>query len=126
MEDKFDGMYMNHLSNKHDEWAGENRSKRKSYKKGSSQITRDGERSTGNSESGKILTKYLHKRRYFGLLRNDYIISYQKIKVYRIETIGLGGFRWNHGVSGKFNPSNYCGIYCMVSSSSYGPASMTS
>ena len=38
------------------------------------------------------------------------IISYQRIKVYRVETVDIGRFRWNNGVSGKFIPSKYCGI----------------
>ena len=56
---------------------------------------------------------------YFGLLGNDHIldyypiISYQRIKIYRVETIDMGRFHWNNGVSGKCNPSKYGGIYCM-------------
>ena len=42
----------------------------------------------------------------------DTIILYQRIKLYRIETIDIGRFRWNNGVSGKCNPSKYYGIYC--------------
>ena len=30
------------------------------------------------------------------------IISYQKIKVYRVETIYMGRSHWNNGVIGKF------------------------
>ena len=40
------------------------------------------------------------------------IISYLRIKVFRVETMDIGRLRWNNGVSGKFNPSNYIGIYC--------------
>ena len=29
-----------------------------------------------------------------------HIISYRKIKVYRVETIDMGRFHWNNGVSG--------------------------
>ena len=43
MEGKFYGVYMNHPSNKDDECSEENEMKRESYKKGRSQITRDGE-----------------------------------------------------------------------------------
>ena len=58
------------------------------------------------------------ERRYFGLLGNDHIlvyypiISYQSINVYRVETMDMGKVLWNNGVSGKFNPSKYGGIYC--------------
>ena len=38
------------------------------------------------------------------------IISYQMIKVYRVETMDIGIFHWNNSVSRKCNPSNYCGI----------------
>ena len=38
------------------------------------------------------------------------IISYKRIKVYRVETMNIGILRWNNGVSGKFNTSKYCGI----------------
>ena len=60
------------------------------------------------------------ERGYFGLLGKDhilvyyYIISYQRINVYRVETMDMGIFQCNNGVSGKYNPSKYCGIYCMV------------
>ena len=42
---------------------------------------------------------------YFGLLRNTYIlfiilIYYQRIKVYRVETMDMGRYHWNNGVSG--------------------------
>ena len=40
----------------------------------------------------------------------DPIISYQRIKVYRIETMDIGISCWNNAVSGKCNPSKYCGI----------------
>ena len=58
------------------------------------------------------------KRGYFVLLGNNHIlvyyhiIPYQRIKVYRVETMDMEIFRWNNGVSGKCNPSKYCGIYC--------------
>ena len=38
------------------------------------------------------------------------IISYLSIKVYRVETMDMGIFRWSNGVSGKYNPSKYYGI----------------
>ena len=44
---------------------------------------------------------------YFGILGNDHIlvhypiISYQRIKVYKVETIDMGRFHWNNGVSVK-------------------------
>ena len=56
---------------------------------------------------------------YFGLLGNDHIfvyypiIYYQRIDMYRVETMDMRIFRWNSGVSGKFNPSKYGVIYCM-------------
>ena len=31
----------------------------------------------------------------------DPIIPYQRIKFYRVETMDVGRFRWNNGVSGK-------------------------
>ena len=46
------------------------------------------------------------KTGYFGLLGNSYILfeypimSYQKIKVYRVETKDMGRSHWNNGVSG--------------------------
>ena len=40
------------------------------------------------------------------------IISYRKIKVYRIETMDIGRYHWNNGVSGKFNRGKYYGTYC--------------
>ena len=33
------------------------------------------------------------------------VISYLRIKVYRVETMDMVRFRWNNGVSGKYNPS---------------------
>ena len=38
-----------------------------------------------------------------------HIISYQRIKVYRVETMDKGRFHWNNDVSVKFNNSKYCG-----------------
>ena len=38
------------------------------------------------------------------------IISYERIKVYRVETMYME--RFNNGVSGKYNHSKYCGVYC--------------
>ena len=58
MEGKFYGMYMNHPSNKHDEWYEEKQRNRESHKKGRSQSTRDCEKSTGSSESGKLSTLF--------------------------------------------------------------------
>ena len=58
------------------------------------------------------------KKGYFGLLGNDnilvyyYIISCQRIEVYRVETMDMRRLNWNNGVSGKYNPSKYGGIYC--------------
>ena len=40
------------------------------------------------------------------------IIKYQSIKVYRVKTMDIGRLHWKNGVSGKYNPSNYYGIYC--------------
>ena len=40
------------------------------------------------------------------------IISYQRIEFYRVEKMGMGRFLWNNPVGGKFNPSDYGGIYC--------------
>ena len=37
-------------------------------------------------------------------------IYYQRVKVYRVETMDIGIFFWNNGVSVKFNPNKYCGI----------------
>ena len=54
----------------------------------------------------------------FGLLSNAHvlvyypIISYQRIEVYRVETIYMRRLRWNNGVRGILNPSKYGGIYC--------------
>ena len=56
---------------------------------------------------------------YFGLLGNDHVlvyypfISHHRIKFYGFETMDMGRFLWNNSVSGKCNPSNYGGIYCM-------------
>ena len=53
---------------------------------------------------------------YFGILGNDHIlvyypmISYQRIKFYKVETMDVGRFCWNDGVSGKLNPSKYDGL----------------
>ena len=55
----------------------------------------------------------------FELLGNDYIlvyypiISYQRINVYRVETMDMVIFLWKNGVSIKLNYSKYGGIYCM-------------
>ena len=38
------------------------------------------------------------------------IILYQRIKVYRVETMYIGRFCCNNDVSGQCNPSKYCGI----------------
>ena len=44
---------------------------------------------------------------YFVLLGNGHIlvhcptISYQRIKVYRVETMYMGIFRWKNGISGR-------------------------
>ena len=38
------------------------------------------------------------------------IISYFMIKFYGVETMDMGRFLRNIGVSGKYNPSKYCGI----------------
>ena len=38
------------------------------------------------------------------------IISYLRIRVDIVETIYMGRFFWNNGVSDKYNPSKYCGI----------------
>ena len=59
------------------------------------------------------------ERGYFGLLVNDHIlvyypiISYQSIKVYKVETMDMGIFLCNNDVSGKCNPIKFCVIYCM-------------
>ena len=58
------------------------------------------------------------ERGYFGLLGNDHIlvyypiISYQRIKVYGVEIIDMGIFRWYNDVSRNYNPTKYCGVYC--------------
>ena len=41
-----------------------------------------------------------------------FIISYLRIKVYRVETMDVGRFCCNNGVSVKYNPSKYGAIYC--------------
>ena len=45
------------------------------------------------------------------------IISYQKIKVYRVETINLGTSHLNNGISGMILLEQWCqwnyGTYCM-------------
>ena len=41
------------------------------------------------------------------------IISYQRIKVYRVETIDMVRYLWKNGVSGKCNLIKYCGVYCL-------------
>ena len=43
---------------------------------------------------------------------NCSVISYQRIKVYKVETMDMGRFCWNNGISGKCNHSKYFGIYC--------------
>ena len=49
----------------------------------------------------------MDQKGYFGLLGNDNILVYypiiscQRIKVYRVETMDTGIFCWNNGVSGK-------------------------
>ena len=35
------------------------------------------------------------------------IMSYQRIKVYRVEKKDFGRFRWNNDVSQKYNPRKY-------------------
>ena len=32
------------------------------------------------------------------------------MKVYRVETMDMGRFRWNNCFGGRYNPSKYCGI----------------
>ena len=41
------------------------------------------------------------------------VIFYQRIKVYRSETMDIERFPWNNGVSGKCNHIKHGGIYCM-------------
>ena len=36
------------------------------------------------------------------------IISYRKIKVYRVETMDIGRSHWNNGVSGTILLEQYC------------------
>ena len=62
MDGKFYGIYMNHLSNKHDGWEEEKQKKRESYKQGRSQSIRGSENSNRNSGSVKSLTLYSHTR----------------------------------------------------------------
>ena len=56
-------------------------------------------------------------RGYFVLLGNDHIlvyyhiISYQRIKFYRVEIMDMGRSLWNNVVSGKCNLIKYSGIY---------------
>ena len=39
----------------------------------------------------------------------DYpIISYRKIKVYRVETMNMGRYHWNNGVSGTILMEQWC------------------
>ena len=39
----------------------------------------------------------------------DYpIISYRDIKVYRVETMNMGGSHWNNGVSGTILREKWC------------------
>ena len=54
----------------------------------------------------------------FGILGNAHIlvncptIFYQRLEVYRVETMDMGKLRWNNGVIGKCNPSKYYSTYC--------------
>ena len=47
-----------------------------------------------------------------------HIISYRKIKVYRVETIDMGRSHWNNGVSVTILLEQWCqwnyGIYCTM------------
>ena len=36
------------------------------------------------------------------------IISYRKIKVYRVETMDMGRYHWNNGVSGTILMEQWC------------------
>ena len=36
------------------------------------------------------------------------IISYRKIKVYRVETMDMGRYHWNNGVSGTIPLEQWC------------------
>ena len=49
---------------------------------------------------------------YLGMLIYIFypIISYQRIKVYRVKIMDIGRLFWNNGVSGKCKASMYCGI----------------
>ena len=40
------------------------------------------------------------------------IISYRKIKLYRVESMDMGRSHWDNGVSGKCNRGKYYGTYC--------------
>ena len=54
---------------------------------------------------------------YWGTLKYfvyDLIISYQRINVYRVETMNIGILFSTNDVSGKCNPINYGSIKCMV------------
>ena len=46
------------------------------------------------------------------------IISYRKIKVYRVETMDMGRSHWNNGVSGTILLEQWCqwnhGTYCTI------------
>ena len=59
-----------------------------------------------------------HGRGYFGLLGKAHIlvyyniISYQRIEVYRVETMDMGGLFWNNDVGRKRNPNKYGSTYC--------------
>ena len=58
------------------------------------------------------------ERGYFGLLENAHIlfcyttISYQRIEVYRVETMDMGGLLCNNGISGECNSGKQCSTYC--------------
>ena len=44
---------------------------------------------------------------------NDPIISYRKIKVYRVETMDMGRSQWNKGIIGTFSHIHkYGSTYC--------------
>ena len=87
MERKSDTVYTNHPANKHDEWYKDIQRKRKAYKKVSPHITRDSENSTGNSESGKILTMSSHMH---SVLCTDCGISQVDIKKWTLQPVKLG------------------------------------
>ena len=48
------------------------------------------------------------------------LISYQRIKFYRIETINMVILIYNNGVGVKFNPSKYFGIIVRYENSLVG------